>query len=463
MLRSLEHLSWPLVAVLVVAISATIAYPLERALATTLFAIVVCGSLLLAPRRLGVLSWTAGIPLFYAVMFLVLPTLAALLGVEERANPYIPKAFYVAALGIAAFAGGVATTRVIPVQGTPTPWHVSFSTPFIALLICVGAGAKLWSYFFGYFGLIHTGSDQIEAGAGLMNSLAFLLTLAHVIAWNTYFREKRLLFMAVFSTILMAAFAVVANSKEQMLLPFLLIGVSLWGVTGKFPYKLVMATVLLYIFVAFPFVTVLRMIAPLAGERSDVAEVAVDQLFSVDWADADLVQIIAGKALERGALLAYFADIVHQAGQSVPLLNGRTLTVGLEAMVPRALYPDKPDMDIGNWTGQMFGAVAPWDDVTNLSPTYMGEFYMNFGILGVLGGMFVIGNLAVLVDRYAIRARWTWTMPIVFYFVRWQESFVGHTIFQFGKTALFLVSLFVVWKYGLRPVLLVATRPRPAS
>jgi hypothetical protein len=454
---SIQYVSRAALAVLIVGIVATATYPLERALASTVFVLAVCCSTFLAPQRLGVLSWSVGIPLFYVTVLFALPLLTKVLGVDEEPNPHISSALYIASLGILAFAVGVIAARVVTVQRSERTCEVHASTPFVGVLILIGSAAMAWGYFFGYFGLMQVQGNEVESVAGPISSLVFLLTIGHVVAWNVYFRQKRMLFLAILSTILMAAFSVLSNSKEQMLLPFLLIGLSLWGVSGRFPYKVVIVTVLLYVLVAFPFVTALRIIAPFADSRTDIADITLAHFLSMEWLDTDLLQVVVGKALERGALLAYFADIVRQAGESVPLMNGRTLMAGFELMVPRFLYADKPDMNIGHWTGQTFGAVAPWDEATNASPTYMGEFYMNFGIWGVLIGMFFVGNLATLVDRYVIAARWFWTMPIAVYFVRWQESVIGHTIMAFGKTAFILVLLFIVWKYGLRPLL----RPHP--
>jgi hypothetical protein len=217
-------------------------------------------------------------------------------------------------------------------------------------------------------------------------------------------------------------------------------------VSGRFPFKLVAVSLLLYVFVAFPFVTASRFAytaTEFTGSRDLLAEAAVDYLLSAEWLE-DAAHFSVVQSLGRD-LLPYFAHIVQQTGASVDFMGGRTLSDALELLVPRFLNPDKLDMNIGNWTAQAFGMIAPADDQTNLSPTYMGELYMNFGMLGVLVGMFVVGQLAVLVDRYLIVDRRGWTMPIMVSFVGWQESFFGHTIVPFLKNA-------VLWA----PILLLA-------
>jgi hypothetical protein len=272
-------------------------------------------------------------------------------------------------------------------------------------------------------------------------------------AWNRFFltRERRLLLFGLVSTIVMAGLGMLANSKGQIVMPFFLIGLCVWGVSGRFPFKLFAAAVLLYAFVAFPFVTASRFAytaAEFTGERDLLAAVSVDYLLSARWID-DAADFSMVQSLGRD-LLPYFALIVQQAGAAVEFMGGRTFGEGLDILVPRFLNPDKPDMSIGNWTAQAFGVLAPDDDLTNMSPTSMGEFYMNFGDVGVLLGMALVGQVAVLVDRYLIVDRRGWTMPIMISFVGWQESFFGHTVVPFLKNAALWIPILLLTAYLVR-------------
>jgi hypothetical protein len=94
------------------------------------------------------------------------------------------------------------------------------------------------------------------------------------------------------------------------------------------------------------------------------------------------------------------------------------------------------------------------DDITNLSPTFIGEFYMNFGLPGVCVGMFLTGMLAILVDRYIIVHRRSWTMPIMVSFIGWQEAFIGHSILPFIKSAVVWLPLLILLKHFARNPLL---------
>jgi hypothetical protein len=445
------------VAAATVVLVPAVSYDWWLALSAVTFLVACLAAIASAPGRLGLLSWSAGIPAFYALFFFVLPLLIRMTQpAVEEADRALAQAFWVATLGILGFAAGANLMRLVPrPSATYDVWGLLKldvgRNPWMFVTFCtLGTAALLWSYAFGYFGLIGTRGGEVSEAAGPAVALGYLLGIAHVMAWNRFFitGERRLLWFGVLSTMVMAGLGMLANSKGQMVMPFFLIGVCLWGVSGRFPFKMLAAAILLYVFVAFPFVTASRFTyaaAEFTGSRDLLAELAVDYLLSAQWID-DAAEFGVVQSLGRD-LLPYFARIVQQAGTTVDFMNGRTYSDALEILVPRFLNPDKPDMSIGNWTAQAFGMIAPDDDLTNLSPTYMGELYMNFGSAGVLAGMALVGALAVLVDRYLIVDRRGWTMPIMISFVSWQESFFGHTMIPFTKNALLWTPILLVAAY----------------
>jgi len=65
-------------------------------------------------------------------------------------------------------------------------------------------------------------------------------------------------------------------------------------------------------------------------------------------------------------------------------LDGQSFKWLLMAVgVPRALWPDKPVMQLGNEFGRRHGFISSNDVVTSISVTYIGEFIWNFGAIGV--------------------------------------------------------------------------------
>jgi hypothetical protein len=449
---SLTNAARWLAIMLVFTVAAFITYPMDRVVLPVLVFATAMAGIALAPGKLGLLSWSAGIPIFYGVFFAVLPLLTRLSSPEDAlTEAKVPPALLVAALGLTAFVAG---TNIMRLSKGPEPAYNMggllnldvTKKPFVLMvLILIGGAALLWSFLFGYFGLNQ--ADGAGDSAGAISIISFSLTIAHAMAWNSYFSKKMLLKTGIFTTLLLVGSGVLANSKSTMLAPLVIIGLTYWGVSRRIPYKLIIASVLFYVLVVFPFVTASRYAmaaSQFTGGKLDLAGKMLDYLSSNEWSqvasDFDAVENLGTR------LLPYFADIIHQTGHTLPFMEGRTISQGFEATVPRFIYPDKPALDIGNWTAKEYGAIGWHDDITNLSPTFMGEFYMNFGIVGVLVGMFLVGVLAVCVDRYLIVSCLTWTMPIMVFFVRWQDSFIGHTILPFLKNLIVLVPILLLMR-----------------
>lgn len=71
-------------------------------------------------------------------------------------------------------------------------------------------------------------------------------------------------------------------------------------------------------------------------------------------------------------------------------LKGFFVSVG----VPRILWESKPVVSPdGNAFGHRLGIIDPKDSRTTVTPTTIGDLYLNFGIWGMLAGMYVLGYL----------------------------------------------------------------------
>jgi hypothetical protein len=85
----------------------------------------------------------------------------------------------------------------------------------------------------------------------------------------------------------------------------------------------------------------------------------------------------------------------HQEGE-VELLYGAT--VPLWALIPRAMWPDKPPVGGGqDWVSQFTGIT--FGEGTSVGIGQVLEFYMNFGMPGVLAGFAVLGFILMRLDQ----------------------------------------------------------------
>lgn len=88
----------------------------------------------------------------------------------------------------------------------------------------------------------------------------------------------------------------------------------------------------------------------------------------------------------RFSEVPYVAAIVEGGPRASGLHPGETFSWAITGFIPRAIDPHKQDPGFfGNYFARTYGFVGPRDRLTALSVTQVGELYMNFGALGVLG------------------------------------------------------------------------------
>jgi hypothetical protein len=78
------------------------------------------------------------------------------------------------------------------------------------------------------------------------------------------------------------------------------------------------------------------------------------------------------------------------------LMEGETISYALYIFVPRAVWPDKPEVAPGQWFARKLGrgmdvGGSRFSNAINM--TIPGELYLNFGWIGVLLGMVGVGAL----------------------------------------------------------------------
>jgi hypothetical protein len=81
---------------------------------------------------------------------------------------------------------------------------------------------------------------------------------------------------------------------------------------------------------------------------------------------------------------------------------GDTMAYASYAFIPRLLWPDKPTLSKGSWFTVYLGfSPRESEATTSTGITATGELYWNFGIVGVISGMLLIGVLIGAVWRMA--------------------------------------------------------------
>jgi hypothetical protein len=101
----------------------------------------------------------------------------------------------------------------------------------------------------------------------------------------------------------------------------------------------------------------------------------------------------------RSANLDLLADVIIRTPSEIPYWGGQTYLSLVGAFVPRVLWPDKPTKELGQAFGHRYGYLGNSDTNTALNLPILVEFYANFGIAGVIAGMFLVGLIYFVLDR----------------------------------------------------------------
>jgi len=302
--------------------------------------------------------------------------------------------------------------------------------------------STVWSLYYGYYGLVSKDSSDMSALSGPVYLIASFINYINIIFWVNYYKRdlnniNRIYPYITLFFLLISAFA--SNSKAAFIFPFLVIIFSRYFTVGKISYIKIIIIIILFFLVVYPIVTGYRyfIISDIIDKNPlDVANNFSDYVFSLDWIkDSYAINIDRSTALGRG-IFSYLASIFISSGHTVDYLYGRTYLQGLENVIPRLLLPNKMDMNLGNWTGKLFGVVLDIDDITNVSPSYIGELYMNGGIVAIIIGMILLGKFARYIDSIIFKSKYIWLKVLFVLNISWFEGFTGTTIIIFIKTFL---------------------------
>ncbi len=187
----------------------------------------------------------------------------------------------------------------------------------------------------------------------------------------------------------------VANGKGLALSGLIILTVTKVLVDGKIS-KVWLAVTLAVIAVAFPVLQANRVVLGARQQTHASAAQDVLQTFSRALGAQDKVNSGEHRAqtiFERVSVKDTVEIIVAKTGEGVEFQDGHTLIPLLTTFIPRVIWPTKPslEMGVGRMVAKNFFPEASSD--VFISPSHLGELYWNFGGLGAVLGMAVIGAL----------------------------------------------------------------------
>ncbi len=101
------------------------------------------------------------------------------------------------------------------------------------------------------------------------------------------------------------------------------------------------------------------------------------------------------RAVHRFDLIHIFAHVLEMTPGEVSFYEGSSYSYLLYGWIPRAIWPDKPIAVEASITFALdYGLLLESQrDTVRIGIGFLAEAYANFGVLGILGLMFLIGNL----------------------------------------------------------------------
>jgi hypothetical protein len=281
--------------------------------------------------------------------------------------------------------------------------------PRVALIAGTGMVGLGWSITVGsVLGLIPR-----ELGTGVIGTLGVAETYANVLL--TYlavrYRMRAAIVVVVLNCVAGGAIGLLTSGKERALIGPAMVALTWIIMTRRIRARWVLGGILAIVLI-YPVSGFIR------GARSQ--GVPMMQLIGSPFKTLGMVATFVGNASPA----EYFGDglsstairtdglgvtsvLVRDTPSRSPFQNGSTVALFFVSFVPRALWPGKPNIQLGKWIASTYGAGKSIEEASYIAPTQIGEWYINFGVWGVMLGMFLIGLIVRICQESLLQGRGT--------------------------------------------------------
>ncbi len=112
-------------------------------------------------------------------------------------------------------------------------------------------------------------------------------------------------------------------------------------------------------------------------------------------------QVLVEMASRRLGQFTVFGEVIADTPAMVPFWAGESYYPILFKPIPRFIMPDKPEEVSGGWFGHRYGLITQENIGTSINIPQIVELYGNFGLTGVIVGMFIFGLIyRLLIEMY---------------------------------------------------------------
>lgn len=248
-----------------------------------------------------------------------------------------------------------------------------------------------------------------------------------------------------------------SGSLAQPVLFLVFLGILYWNKKRTLPWRMIALSVAIVV-VLNP----VKMAYRAETWNIDPTELSFREKAELFWTVAENYYVNADRpfiedpsTVNRLAHIAVLSYVVEMTPDPVPYWMGGSYRTLWTSFIPRILWPDKPQATIGQEFGHRYMLLGDSDEVTSFNLPWLPEFFANFGLAGVMLGMFGVGVLfRFLVHKFTAPASRTFEyvlgITITFQLFYAESNFalmIGGLVLTYIGVALILKAI----TFGTRP------------
>lgn len=276
----------------------------------------------------------------------------------------------------------------------------------------------------------------------LMGNFDWVAYISLVIAFAIYFHLKknsddgykkwRVAAWLTFS--LEFIYAIPTCTRMLAIIPIVLYLIVRWYVYER-NYLKVAGILIFSILILFPFGTICRIPAYTNLSRTQFLKIAIDNKQDIPQNNSASQSILNIAANSGDYAISSFLWRINQSTiingiikNPQPFYYGKTFKELLFTFgPPRFLWENKPaSMNAnGNNFGHEIGVLSDFDFKTSVGATLIGDWYLNFGLFGIIMGMFLMGVIFRAIYNYFIKNTELSLSGVMFYAVIWVQIIKG--------------------------------------
>jgi len=394
-------------------------------LALALLTIFICLVPLIASRSRPVLErhillslWSAGAAVYFGVpvftqYFLISEPVEGVVRTSNIAPADLVAGQTLVLIALASmYAGYFQPVSRVAAQFVPRPkFDWTHNAALMVALVMIPMG---WFVTVGgQFGLIPARLGSGALGAVATASYMGLGLLAIIVI---RYRSRPAAMLILLLLVPTMVFAFFTGSKRAVLSPIACVGLGYLVCVRRIQLRWIVAGALLLI-TLYPTAQFYRQFV-LAGNTLNLADVVTNpgrvlglmSAFAGSVDPGDYIRVGIEASTARLDALGILSVIVRDTPTKVPFQEGWTLSYVALSFIPRVIWPGKPSMAVGQWVTDNYASPDGFIQ-SSTGSTWIGEFYFNFGIPGVIVGMLLIGMYFRVLHEVVFRST---TVPALF-------------------------------------------------